>query len=135
MKSISEKTQITVGLLIALLGGVGWLTDLRSNLKVANESIKHMSAAQDKLSASQDNLVVKVHTIDTNVAEIRGELKRLGQRRQKEYVQSRTDQESDQRAHEDAADAGGGSKGEPVAAWARRIGEAERARRAPSSGS
>jgi hypothetical protein len=56
--SITEKTRISIGLLVTLAGGIGWLTNIHSASSANSESLKVLQTKVDSLTAIQTDIAV-----------------------------------------------------------------------------
>lgn len=87
---ISEKTQMTIGVLVALLSAVAWISEKATNLcvkvEVAQQSINDAKEVQVRMIEKIRSIDNHVLTIDTNVSEIKGELKKMNERKPNKYV-------------------------------------------------
>ncbi len=91
-KAITERTRITIGLAISLMGVVVFLSDMReksilahedvrSRLAVLQESIGQAKEVQLRIITKVQVMDTRIDTINTNVSEIKGEMRRLGRKR------------------------------------------------------
>lgn len=89
-KNISEKTQITVGVLIAIMSAVAWVSEKATSLcvkvEVAQQSINDAKEVQSRMIEKIRSIDNRVGTIDVNVSEIKGELKKMNERKPNKYV-------------------------------------------------
>lgn len=72
MAAINENTKVTVGLVVALVGGVWWLTDLYSAVQTQAAEIKNL---KNEARFNQEYNLFELRAINKKLDEIRDRLK------------------------------------------------------------
>ena len=78
MKVLTEGTLIPIGIAVTVIGGASmWLTSLYLTQTAQAQKITEIQQAFEKVSTDQSKLLNITYDIKQDVAEIKGEIKRL----------------------------------------------------------
>jgi hypothetical protein len=69
MKAITENTKISVGLLIALMGGIAWLTSLHAITQSNATVIEKVQVKQDQYAADISDIKKDIAVIKSKILE------------------------------------------------------------------
>ena len=81
MKAITEATPVSIGLIIALAGGIPYITAVYAKVDSVADRAEIVTKQVEKIEKKQDTYIETVQSIDRRLAVLEAEMKRLNTRR------------------------------------------------------